>query len=144
MSNSVTEIGLWAFSGCSSLTSITLSNSLEHILNRAFENCSSLTAIEIPESVTEIEIGQWAFSGCSSLASVTIPNSVSFMDYYYFKDCINLSSVTVNWPTPLPVSDITFYNVNTSAVTLNVPAGTEALYKAAPIWKDFNIVVSFR
>ena len=36
----------------------------------AFSGCSSLTSISIPESVTEI--GDWAFSRCSSLSSITV------------------------------------------------------------------------
>ena len=68
---SVTSIGSYAFSGCSSLTSVTIPDSVTSIANFAFYNCSSLTSIKIPDSVTSI--GDSAFSGCSSLTSIAIP-----------------------------------------------------------------------
>ena len=43
--NSVTSIGNWAFSGCSSLTNITIPEGVTSIGNYAFERCSSLTNI---------------------------------------------------------------------------------------------------
>ena len=41
------------------------------IASSAFSGCSSLTSITIPDSVTSI--GSGAFSGCSSLESITLP-----------------------------------------------------------------------
>ena len=64
-------IGDYAFSNCSSLTSITMGDSVTSIGDYAFSNCSSLTSITIPNSVTTI--GSSAFSGCSSLESITLP-----------------------------------------------------------------------
>ncbi len=66
--DSVTSIGDYAFSGCSSLTSITIPDSVTSIGDYAFYGCSSLTSITIPDSVTSI--GSSAFSGCSNLTSV--------------------------------------------------------------------------
>ena len=66
---SVTSIGGSAFSGCSSLASITIPNSVTSIGGSAFCECSSLASITIPDSVTSI--GNWAFYGCSSLKNIT-------------------------------------------------------------------------
>ena len=52
--NSVTEIGDWAFEGCTSLQSIDIPNSVTKIKYSAFSDCSSLQNIDIPNSVTEI------------------------------------------------------------------------------------------
>ena len=91
--NSVTSIGNWAFSDCSSLTSITIPNSVTSIDSYAFKGCSSLTSITIPNSVTSID--SYAFSGCSSLTSITIPNSVTSIDDYAFYGCSSLTSITI-------------------------------------------------
>ena len=91
--NSVTSIGQHAFHNCTGLTSITIGNSVTSIEFCAFSGCSSLTSIEIPNSVTSI--GGDAFSGCSSLTSITIPNSVTSIGLGAFRDCSSLTSVTI-------------------------------------------------
>ena len=89
----VTTIGSSAFSGCSSLTSLTIPNSVTDIGSSAFSGCSSLTSVIIGNSVTEI--GYYAFSGCSSLTSLTIPNSVTDIGSSAFSGCSSLTSVTI-------------------------------------------------
>jgi|GEM_PF-1948053 len=92
-SYSVTSIGSFAFSSCSSLTSVTIPMSVTSIGNDAFRNCSSLTSVNIPESV--ISIGGSAFSSCSSLTSVNIPGSVTSISDT-FSGCNSLTSVTIS------------------------------------------------
>ena len=85
----VTSIGFCAFSGCSSLKSISVPNSVTSIETFAFSECSSLKSISVPNSVTSI--GNNAFSECSQLQSIAIPGSVKSMGGYVFDECSNLN-----------------------------------------------------
>ena len=60
----------YAFSDCTSLTSITIPNSVTSIGDYAFWYCTSFTNITIPDSVTSI--GEGAFSGCTSLTEINV------------------------------------------------------------------------
>ena len=99
----VTSIGISAFDGCSSLKSMTISESVSSIGGSVFKDCSSLTSVIIPEGVTSI--GNYAFYGCSSLASVTIPESVNSVGRSAFSYCSSLMSVTI----PVGVTVISDY-----------------------------------
>ena len=71
---SVTSIGDYAFSYCTSLASVTIPNSVTSIGSYAFYECISLTSIAIPDSVTSI--GGYAFGKCISLRSVRFDGTV--------------------------------------------------------------------
>ena len=89
----VTEIGVVAFAGCTSLVSVTIPDGVTKIGVAAFSGCRSLTSVTIPEGVTEI--GESAFTGCRSLISVTIPESVTEIGGAAFAGCRSLTSVTI-------------------------------------------------
>ena len=91
--DSVTSIHMYAFYGCSALSSVTIPDSVTSIGERAFGSCSSLSSVTIPDSVTSI--GIYAFYGCTSLSSVTIPDSVTSIGDNAFRACTSLSSVTI-------------------------------------------------
>ena len=91
--NRVTSIGDYAFYGCSGLTSVTIPDSVTSIGDRAFKNCSGLTSVTIPNSVTSI--GSSAFYNCSGLTSITIPDSVTSIGWGAFWSCSSLTSVTI-------------------------------------------------
>lgn len=57
--DSVTSIGQFAFSGCSSLVTLTIPDSVTFIGHHAFNGCSSLVTVTIPDSVTFIERSAW-------------------------------------------------------------------------------------
>ena len=72
--DSVTEIGAYAFSGCSGLTNVTISDNVTVISESTFSGCSGLTSIIIPESVTEINM--LVFDRCRKLKTVVIKSTV--------------------------------------------------------------------
>ena len=91
VSESVTEIWAYAFSGCRDLTSVTIPEGVTYIDTGSFESCSSLTSMTIPGSVTSILYG--AFRDCSSLTSVTIPWRMTKIEGEAFSGCKNLTDV---------------------------------------------------
>ena len=91
--DSVTSIGVYAFSGCESLTSVAIPDSVTSIGESAFYGCSGLTSVTIGNGVTSI--GDYAFQGCNGLTSVTIGNGVTSIGKQAFYDCSGLTSVTI-------------------------------------------------
>lgn len=112
----VTEIGSFAFAGCSELTYIIIPDTVTAIGDNAFFECTGLKEIKIPDGVTKIEdytfgdcfnltdiiipdgvtsIGRYAFSACSSLERVTVPESVNLIDKGAFYNCRDLEEITI-------------------------------------------------
>ena len=125
--DSVTSIGVSAFSRCSSLQSVTIPESVTIIKGNPFSDCpvrvfnhsNHFTIFEgnlytsdrrklisylskgeyfiIPDSVTSIGFG--AFYDCSSLQSVTIPDSVTSNGNGAFEGCGSLQSIFISHKT---------------------------------------------
>jgi len=99
----VKTIGDDAFSNCNGLKNIIIEDGLEKIGISAFQGCTGLTSIEIPDSVTSI--GWAAFDGCNCLASLTIPKSVTSIGQYAFRDCSGLLKIDVQDGNPVYHAD---------------------------------------
>ncbi len=91
--DSVTNIGEYAFYGCSGLTSITIGEGVTSIGSSAFSSCKKLSSITIPDSVTSIE--NYTFYGCSGLTSITIGEGVTSIGRQAFYSCSGLTAIYI-------------------------------------------------
>lgn len=72
----ITEIGSWAFTGCTNLTSVTIPESISTIKFRAFQGCTGLTKVTIPKGVKKIENDIYGvFEGCVNLTSIEVDSA---------------------------------------------------------------------
>lgn len=90
--NTVIVIGKNAFS-YTKIESVILPESITSIGVSAFSNCTELASINLPNSIREI--GYMAFWGCRSLASITMPSELSEIESMVFYNCVNLREFTV-------------------------------------------------
>ena len=147
---SLQEIGVGAFSGCSSLTWEDLgflynTNSVIAIKASAFSGCTGLEKFIVPEGV--VLLGNDCFKGCTNLKSVKIPKSVvsMFGNYGYvlgglnvFEDCESLTSISVGYVNPPRTPLLDFDDRLYDNVTLKVPIGTSSIYKETDYWWKFK------
>ena len=136
--SSVTEIGSYAFEDCSGLTSLTIPSSVTSIGWYAFEGCSGLTSLTILSSVTEI--GRETFMGCSGLTSLTIPSSVTSIGWSAFSGCSGLTSIYV-YPEKVPILGTgVFSGCDAKNCMVYVPTGTYDDYWLSEFGYFENIV----
>ena len=157
----VTEIGDYAFYGCKGLKRVTIPSSVHRIGNEAFRECSWMTSVEvsgnglrvisdhafagcdhleginIPHGVTKI--GRGVFDLCGNLQVLDIPSSVTSMGDNLIEDCDKLKTIKVYWKTPIDVPANAFSG-SQDRITLKVPKGTEAAYRAHAIWGKFKVI----
>ena len=101
--------------------------SVTSIESDAFSGCTSLTSISIPDSVTSIESD--AFSGCTSLTSISIPDSVTSIGYCAFSYCsklqtINFGGTYTQWYS---MSKGAYWNYKTPTITVYCTDGNITL-----------------
>lgn len=115
--DTIINIGIGAFEGCISITSVVIPTSVVTIEDRAFEGCKSLQQIVIPNSVTSI--GSYAFYNCESLQQVVLSNTITTIKEYTFCKCTSLMYVLI----PNTVSNIERYAFATckSLICITIP-----------------------
>ncbi len=115
--DSVNTIEKFAFSYCTTLSSIGLSKSTQKIDDYAFSGCTNLVSITIPETV--VTLGSGVFKNCSSLTSIALPNNINIINNELFYGCTNLVSFSI----PDSVKSIgayAFYNCDSFA-SISIP-----------------------
>ena len=120
------NIGNYAFSGCTALTTATISNK-GNIGDNAFENSFKAYSSEVKLD-NKGGIGNYAFSGCNHLVEATLGDSVTLIDASAFYGCSMLRNIDI----PDNVATLgyeAFYNCS-SLKSAKIGAGVTAINEA--------------
>lgn len=123
--DSVSYIGMGAFSGCQ-IESADLSRlNIDAIRNYTFKSCTSLKSVKLPESVTYI--GEYAFYE-TALENAEIPGKVTSLGDYAFADTASLETVTLS--NGLKTIGSSCFE-NSALSSINLPEGLEKIGASA-------------
>lgn len=86
------RIDSYAFSGCKSLESITLSNIFE-VKAESFSNCTNLKEVNLPIGLRKI--GARAFFNCRNLQEIALPDTIERIDKEAFRNCHSIKEITI-------------------------------------------------
>ena len=141
----VTDIGqLFQGTTITSFDELQYFTNLKYLSGSSFNGCRQLTSIVLPESIEQIYY--YAFRNCTKLESINFPEYISGIGNAAFEGCTSLKTVTVLCPDPdaISLNTAVFNRVSLKNVTLQVPAGSKALYEQAAVWKDFGTITEVR
>jgi hypothetical protein len=150
LDNTITEVGNYAFSGNTALTTVSIPKAASIAAN-AFYGCANLTAINFPETTTigagafyecanlssayfpqTTTIGANAFYGCTALAEIDFSSARTFGNNA-FRGCTSPSTEIKFGTVPPIFGNTTFRDVSQKIVTVLVPSSAASDYDSS--WK---------
>ena len=90
-----TSIADNAFTGNSTVKTVTLPDTIKSIGDNAFQKCSNLTTVNLPDGLTEI--GEGAFNRCGKLTDIVLPDTLTTIGPEAFFLCQSITG-TLNIP----------------------------------------------
>ena len=128
---SMTNIGDYAFYGCSTLNKITFAKNskLTTIGEYAFTDCVSIATITLPNSLKVI--GANAFERCNGIKQIAIPKSVETLSANAFRDCLTLKTVTFSNNSSLSTIGTEAFCGCTALSTVTLPEGLVGVSSSA-------------
>lgn len=121
------RVGESAFRDCVSLKSLIVRNKCIKIGERAFENCAVLSDISLPDGLTEIYGG--VFNSCKSLKNIKLPEKLTILGESAFSDCIGLENIVI--PENVTKIDDLVFNGCIDLQTIELSEGLKKIGKGA-------------
>lgn len=112
--NTITTIGVSAFSGCLVLKTINFPSSITEISQEAFKSCRSLYLADISKTKITI-VNNGIFNDCASLITIILPETIiDGINSKAFYDCASLKTINIPSKTKI-IGDAVFYNCKSLA-----------------------------
>ena len=99
-------------------------------------NSYNLSTLYLPQQMELVP--EMLAEGCSNLMEIIIPASVKEIGNKAFSGCVNVWRMTVEAVIPPKVYENTFDGISRS-ISVQVPAGSEELYREAAYWREFFV-----
>jgi hypothetical protein len=111
------------FAGNANLKTIAISDTITDINTFDFSGCTGLTRVNVSPSSNLTFVGASAFSGCTALTTLFIPNSLRGINASTFSRCTSLASVTYgNNPGIKYIGDLAFYDTVKTLANIFIPS----------------------
>ena len=94
LSDTLVSLGRYAFSNCTSLSSIKLPGSLKTVEDSSFYNNTALSAVTFGEGIENIGVA--AFGYCRKLNGIVLPDSLKIISKDAFGGCSALKDIALN------------------------------------------------
>ena len=133
---SVTTFSAYAFSGSSSLNSVTIDYASNATLGYDQFKDLPITSLTIGSHPTSIPSSM--FENCTKLTSLDIPSNISSIGSHAFASCTGLTSITVESTTPPTLGSYVFNYTN---CPIYVPSESVDAYKAASGWSSYASMI---
>lgn len=121
------RVGESAFRDCVNLKKLVVRNKCIKIGERAFENCATLSDISLPDGLTEIYGG--VFNSCKSLKNIKLPEKLTILGESAFSDCIGLESIEI--PESVTKIDDLVFNGCIDMQSIKLSEGLKKIGKGA-------------
>jgi hypothetical protein len=123
----------------SQLDTIVLPATVTSVGQAAFMYCTSLKTMTFPQGVKTLAAN--VLEGCTALRSVFIPSSVTALNSDALYGCSGLQEIHNMANTPQTITERVIQNVNKHTCLLYVPIDYIDLYRAKPVWCDFDHII---
>ena len=93
---SVKGVGVYAFYGCTGMSSISLGNGLNIIGDYAFANCLTMTSVNLDRISNLTTISDFAFANCQAMEKFPVPINVTTIGNNVFEDCYSMIGINMS------------------------------------------------
>lgn len=138
LNDNLTTIPFYFARCCSALEECNIPQKCERIESDAFYLCENLKNVEFPEGLRAIDYS--AFAECQSLKMLQFPASLENLGQWAFSGCSGVVLLSCRAMTP-PVCGKDVFDGVAEDTPLLVPEGTAELYRNAPGWNRFRIIL---